>query len=128
MSALTALVERLVTNLVANAVKFTPSGEVRLELTTTGGDEATGVRIQVVDTGIGIAGADQETIFESFTQADTSTTRRYGGTGLGLAISRQLVELMGGQIGVQSELGRGSMVWFEIPNQPGGPSPTPVER
>jgi len=128
VSALTALVERLVTNLVANAVKFTPSGEVRLELTTTGGDEATGVRIQVVDTGIGIAGADQETIFESFTQADTSTTRRYGGTGLGLAISRQLVELMGGQIGVQSELGRGSMVWFEIPNQPGGPSPTPVER
>ncbi len=113
---------QIVTNLVGNAVKFTAKGEVLLELSMTEVDNETVMaHFQVVDTGIGIAPANQPAMFESFSQADAGTTRRYGGTGLGLAISRQLVELMGGEIGVRSQLGEGSTFWFTIPLRRGEP-------
>ena len=100
---------QIVTNLLSNAVKFTEEGEVtvRVKLVERDRHEAT-VRIEVADTGIGIDRAKLEAVFESFSQADSSTTRRYGGTGLGLAISRQLATMMGGELGATSEPGQGS--------------------
>ncbi|MFI7545487.1 ATP-binding protein [Actinoplanes sp. NPDC049599] len=108
-------VRQVLLNLVGNAVKFTAHGSVTLAAAPAGG---TAVRFTVTDTGIGIAPADADRLFEPFTQADASTTRTYGGTGLGLAISRQLTEAMGGTIGVTSEPGRGSTFWCEIPFEP----------
>ncbi len=104
---------QVLVNLVSNAVKFTDSGEVVVS-TLLVEDEEDGmvVRFEVSDTGIGIAPEHQSGMFASFSQADASTTRRYGGTGLGLAICKRLVELMGGQMGVKSEPGRGSIFWF----------------
>jgi PAS domain S-box-containing protein len=108
---------QVLTNLVGNAVKFTERGEivVRAELLpieppSEGGEYL--VKLTVTDTGPGIAPKVHERIFDAFSQADGSTTRKYGGTGLGLAIARQLVQMMGGEIGVTSELGKGSTFWF----------------
>jgi len=107
---------QIVTNLVANAVKFTATGEVLLDASIEDQDEETATFcFRVIDTGIGIAAADQAGLFKSFAQVDASTTRRFGGTGLGLAISRQLVEMMGGEIGVHSQPGQGSTFWFTVP-------------
>ncbi|RXH54268.1 response regulator [Granulicella sibirica] len=107
---------QITTNLIGNALKFTSEGEVSLHLvteTTSGLGEQ--LHFTVSDTGIGIAPHKLETIFESFSQADTSTTRVYGGTGLGLTISRRLIDIMGGRIWIESELGKGSHFHFTVP-------------
>jgi len=96
-------------NLLSNAFKFTRQGEIRIRVFM---QDAEVIRFEVADTGIGIAAEAQEKLFNAFEQADTSTTRRYGGTGLGLAICKQLAELMGGETGLVSEIGKGSTFWF----------------
>jgi len=101
-------------NLIGNAIKFTEQGEIELSAEPERSRPAGHLRISVRDTGIGIPPEKREAIFGSFTQVDSSTTRRYGGTGLGLTISRKLVEMMGGRIWVESELGRGSTFQFTV--------------
>ena len=106
---------QILINLVGNAIKFTHSGEVVVRAFAENvSGEAAQVRLSVEDTGIGIPREKQEMIFEAFTQADGSTTRSYGGTGLGLAISSQLVSLMGGELSVESEVGKGSRFHFSV--------------
>ena len=106
---------QVLTNLIGNAIKFTEEGEVVLRLSCIrNASGAPRVRFRVADTGIGIASGVSDGLFDAFRQADASTTRRYGGTGLGLAIRRQLVDLMGGDIRVESEPGRGSTFTFDV--------------
>ncbi len=108
-------ISRILTNLVANALKFTSEGSVTVRLTSLeASDNQVRLRCEVMDTGIGIPAAKQKAIFEAFSQADTSTTRRYGGSGLGLSIARQLCHLMAGDIGVDSTVGAGSAFWFSL--------------
>jgi two-component system sensor histidine kinase/response regulator len=120
-------VAQVLTNLLSNAVKFTPEGEVSVDVRrrSADGDVAT-VEFVVADTGIGIAEKDLARLFESFQQADASTTRRFGGTGLGLAISRQLTQIMGGDLDVTSAVGQGSTFTFTIPFPPATAEPTRV--
>jgi len=104
-------IRQILLNLAGNAVKFTAQGEVRIRVRPA----QERVRFEVVDTGIGISPEARARLFSSFSQADSSTSRKYGGTGLGLAISKLLAEGMGGSIGLDSELGQGSTFWFELP-------------
>ena len=106
-------------NLVGNAIKFTRKGEIVVEVSTSGRrDGKVLTHFEVRDTGIGIAPSVLNTLFQPFVQADSSTTRHFGGTGLGLSIVRRLVEMMGGEVGVESELGKGSTFWFVLPLEP----------
>jgi PAS domain S-box-containing protein len=121
-------IRQVMTNLIGNAVKFTPSGYVliRVECMNRQGS-LPNVRISVRDTGVGVPEDKIPSLFEKFSQVDGSSTRRYGGTGLGLAISKELVELMGGVIGVESRTGIGSTFWFTLPLPlDTEPAPTPI--
>jgi len=120
-------IRQVLLNLAGNAVKFTGSGEVVVRVGLDDGvDGRFLVRFEVSDTGIGLAQEDCERLFEPFSQADASTTRRYGGTGLGLSISRRLVDAMGGDLGVHSSLGAGSTFWFAIPLEASLETPVPA--
>jgi anti-sigma regulatory factor (Ser/Thr protein kinase) len=99
-------------NLLANAIKFSAQGSIRLKVQPLTAER---LRLEVIDTGPGIAEEEQERLFEAFSQLDESDTRPQGGTGLGLAISRQFVWGMGGQMGVESQLGQGATFWLELP-------------
>jgi signal transduction histidine kinase len=113
-------IRQIITNLVGNAVKFTDTGHVLVDvsgrvLTATGGERKAELVVKVEDTGIGIPAEKAEHVFEMFSQVDGSSTRSHEGTGLGLTIARKLVELMDGEIGMESEIGKGSTFWFALP-------------
>jgi signal transduction histidine kinase len=106
---------QILTNLVGNAIKFTDHGEVMVHVTVEEAlDEAVRLRFTIRDTGIGIAPEQHSCLFQAFTQVDGSSTRRYGGTGLGLTIAKQLIEMMGGSIGLDSAVGQGTTFWFTV--------------
>lgn len=113
-------VKQVITNLVNNAIKFTQTGEVVLRASLEDEDKENNritLRLSITDSGVGLSRAQQQSLFNAFSQADASTARQYGGTGLGLAISKRLVEEMGGKIGLQSDLGKGSTFWFTLTSE-----------
>ncbi len=116
-------VRQILVNFVSNAIKFTDRGRVAIDVRRGDGDR---VRFAVTDSGIGIDAATRQRLFSPFTQADPSTTRRFGGTGLGLSICRQLAELMGGRVGIDSEPGVGSTFWVDLPLAPAAASAEPA--
>jgi len=119
---------QLLVNLLHNAVKFTERGSVQLSVTVLADtDDSVHLRFEVQDTGIGIARDQLDSVFDAFTQADASSTRRHGGSGLGLAIVKELAELMGGRVGVESELGEGSVFWLELTLQKTTASPATAQ-
>jgi PAS domain S-box-containing protein len=123
-------VRQIVNNYLVNAIKFTPQGSIWVRARRPGGAGHPLVRIEVQDTGPGISAATMARLFKPFTQADDSTTRRFGGTGLGLSICQELAGLMGGRVGAHSREGQGSVFWVELPlprNLAGGP-PTDGDR
>lgn len=119
-------IQQILRNLINNALKFTHEGNITVVLKTTRSSTPHTLYIAVEDTGIGIPKDKLDTIFEKFTQADTSVTRKFGGTGLGLAISKQLVDLMQGEVGVDSLDGQGSTFWFKIPLTIAGENDIPI--
>lgn len=108
-------IKQILTNLVGNAIKFTEKGYIMIKVHALQEPKTFKVRLEVKDTGIGIPSNRFGRMFQKFSQGDTSTTRKFGGTGLGLAICKELVELLGGKIGFESQVGMGSTFWFEIP-------------
>ncbi|TKB81234.1 MAG: PAS domain S-box protein [Nitrospira sp.] len=126
-------IRQILTNLIGNAIKFTDRGEVLVQILKAEEDTSSVLlRFEIVDTGVGLTEEAKAKLFQSFTQADSSTARKYGGTGLGLAICKRLTELMGGQIGIQSFPGAGTCVWFTIrlrtqADTPSLPAPAIVE-
>lgn len=120
---------QILINLIGNAIKFTEEGSIEVNLSRISTRKnPVQFRFEIIDTGIGIDTDAQETIFETFAQADKSTNRKFGGTGLGAAISKKLVSLMGGSIGVISDLGKGSTFWFELQYERQAESLTPAAR
>jgi signal transduction histidine kinase len=108
---------QVVTNLISNGLKFTDQGQVVVRLLSVETAAGTRLRIEVIDSGIGIPESAQAKLFQPFSQADSSITRRFGGMGMGLAICKKLVEVMGGELGVSSVPGQGSTFWLEMPVQ-----------
>ena len=119
---------QVLSNLIGNALKFTERGHVAVSVAPAGGPASDLIRIEVRDTGMGVDPSVQAKIFDAFSQADNSTTRRFGGTGLGLAICRDLVSIMGGEIGVDSEPGAGSCFWFTVRLPLAEPGGSALER
>ncbi len=127
-------IRQILINLLGNAIKFTEQGHIDLSYQSSKSEQGkTQLLFTITDTGIGLSDKQQEALFDRFTQADGSTTRKFGGTGLGLSISKQLVEMMGGEIGVKSELGVGTTFWFTLyleevsaPETAAGLSPPPT--
>ncbi|MEN8255050.1 MAG: ATP-binding protein [Verrucomicrobiota bacterium] len=123
-------IRQILANLAGNALKFTREGHVYIDVASVAGTEAEAtIHFTITDTGIGISKEELPQLFQKFSQADSSSTREFGGTGLGLAICKQLVTLMGGKIGMESELGKGSSFWFRL-NLPiaATPSPTLIDQ
>jgi two-component system sensor histidine kinase RpfC len=114
--------KQILVNLVGNAVKFTSHGRIIIRIGRAERDSVSVLQVDVIDTGVGIPAEIQPYIFDRFRQADNSVSRRHGGAGLGTAIAKHLVELMGGEIGLESEPGNGSRFWFRIPLRPSEPS------
>jgi signal transduction histidine kinase len=118
-------IRQCLTNLLGNAIKFTSKGEVVLEVNHLGDrDNKMLLHFEIRDSGIGLSADAAAKLFQPFTQADSSTTRKFGGTGLGLSIVKRLVELMGGKVGVSSTLGEGSTFWFTLPLEVAAVSPS----